>query len=484
MNNILIIANSDFPASSAVHIHHFANGLINLGLDCVVAVPNDKYSVKKIKGSLYQVMHHNEIELVTNYFKNAQPPDIVHCWTPREHIRNSFVSLASHYEFKLLIHLEDNEESILSRSFNIPASNLLTMDETLIPYNLSHPRKYKEFLSLADGVTVIIDNLKQFIPKTIPSLLLYPGVDTQEFYPRPKNNNLAESLGIPSDTTIICYTGTVYPSNRDEVKSLYMAIGKRNKRGKPTILLRTGANGCDILNPEDLWVEKYIIDLGWVERTQIPDILSLADILIQPGTSDDFNDYRFPSKIPEFMAMGKPVILPQTNIALSMTHLQDALILPVVNENTLQIAIDLIVDNPDLAQKLSEGALNFAINNFSWEISSQKLVNFYKNIYDLTLKNNNQKQLQQAQYICKELSLKIEHYKIKNRELENYVNNLKNKNEQLEDNLSKSYKIIKKLESDLNNIIEEIMTMKSSKFWKIRHKWFKLKQILGINKIN
>lgn len=468
MNNILIIANSDFPASSAVHIHHFANGLINLGLDCVVAVPNDKYSVKKIKGSLYQVMQHNEIALVTNYFKNAQPPDIVHGWTPREHIRNTFVSLASHYEFKLLIHLEDNEESILSRSFNIPASDLLTMDETLIPYNLSHPHKYKEFLSLADGVTVIIDNLKKFIPETIPSLLLYPGVDTQEFYPRPKNNNLAESLGIPSDTTIICYTGTVYPSNRDEVKSLYLAIGKRNKRGKPTILLRTGANGCDILNPEDLWVEKYIIDLGWVERPQIPDILALADVLIQPGKADEFNDYRFPSKIPEFMAMGKPVILPQTNIALSMTHLQDAFILPVVDENTLQDAIASIIENPQLYEQLSQGSLKFAQNHFSWEKSTEKLVNFYRSID----KNNYQSKWQKGKYINQQILTKLAQYKQENKILTETVNLSDQKKLDYEDK-------IRQLEAEIEQLTEEIIAMKTSKFWRMRHQWFKLK-----NKIN
>ena len=43
-------------------------------------------------------------------------------------------------------------------------------------------------------------------------------------------------------------------------------------------------------------------------------------MLVQPGRPDAFNDYRFPSKLPEFLASGRPVMLPRTNIGL---HLED-----------------------------------------------------------------------------------------------------------------------------------------------------------------
>lgn len=472
MKNILIIANSDFPASSAVHIHHFANGLVSNGFDCVVAVPENKFSVEKMSGSLYKVIEHQEVHGILESFQNQQPPDIVHGWTPREHIRTTLVKLAQQWDCLWFIHLEDNEEAILTRTLQTPLDKLNTLPEESFPYNLSHPLRYKELLALADGVTVIIDNLREFVPQNTPYLLLYPGVDTKEFYPRLRNPQLLKRLNIPENTTIICYTGTVYPSNREEVRSLFLAIGNRNKAGKPTVLVRTGANGCEILNPEDKWVEQYIIDLGWIERREIPDILALADILVQPGKADEFNDYRFPSKIPEFMAMGKPVILPQTNIALSLTHLQDAFILPVVDENTLQDAITSIRENSQLYEQLSQGAFKFAQNNFSWEKSTEKLINFYHSIDTDNYKSKWQKQ----KYVNQQILTELEKYKQENKTLTEKINLSHQEKLNYDDK-------IQLLKEEIKQLREEIIAMKSSKFWKMRHKWFNLKQIFKTNKV-
>ena len=42
---------------------------------------------------------------------------------------------------------------------------------------------------------------------------------------------------------------------------------------------------------------------------------ALADVLVQPGRAGPFNDYRLPSKLPEFLSAGRPVVLPATNLA-------------------------------------------------------------------------------------------------------------------------------------------------------------------------
>ncbi|MGI0480451.1 glycosyltransferase [Geminocystis sp. CENA526] len=382
MKNILMVSHSDFPMNSAIHVHHFANELIKLGLDCVVAVPWDEKSVTSIDGNLYQVTRYEDIANISSYFSNNQPPDIVHCWTPREHVRIYCYHLASLYNFKLVIHWEDSEECIIERFFKIPVKDWTSEFDRLLPYNLSHPQKYKEFLSTADGVTIIIDRLREFIPSSLPTLTLYPGVDTAEFYPRAKNLTLLQELGITENTTILVYTGIIHPTNQEEVRRLYLAVGKRNKRGKPTVLIRTGVdNDLPLLEENELWIKEYIKELGWVERKKIPDILALADVLIQPGKPDDFNDYRLPSKIPEFLAMGKPVILPDTNIGKMLTHLENALILPNVDEESLQSAIDLVINDQNLAQKLSENAVKFAQSFFNWSNNTQKLYEFYQSLY-------------------------------------------------------------------------------------------------------
>jgi glycosyltransferase involved in cell wall biosynthesis len=84
-----------------------------------------------------------------------------------------------------------------------------------------------------------------------------------------------------------------------------------------------------------------------------PDVLAAADILVQPGKAGEFNDYRFPSKLPEFLAIVRPVILPASNIALQMTHGVDAYVLPKVDAVAIVEAVVKITDDSDLYDRLA-----------------------------------------------------------------------------------------------------------------------------------
>lgn len=314
MQNVLFVLYEDFHSNSAVHVHYFANNLIELGLDCVVSVPYNKQTVSAVGKNfepLYKVTEYSEISRLNYFFDNRKPPDIVHVWTPREVIRQYCEELRQNYDFKLVIHLEDNEEYILERCLNKSFQELLALAHTLeLPNNLSHPLKYRQFMGTADGVTVIMEPLKQFVPTNTPSLTLWPGVNSEDFYPREKNLELLQRFDIPPDSLVFCYTGNVHAVNIAEVRSLYLAIALLNREGKPAILIRTGRDFCQFLGEDDHWARQYCRELGYVDRSLLPDILALADVLIQPGRVDKFNNYRFPSKLPEFFAMGKPVILP------------------------------------------------------------------------------------------------------------------------------------------------------------------------------
>ena len=471
MKNILMISHSDFPANSTVHIHHFANELVKLGYDCVVSVPHDKNSIDSLKGNLYRATQYDEIEQIQTLFCNQQPPDLVHAWTPREHVRIYCNALSAKYEFKLVIHLEDNEESLIQRHLNLPIEQISGENEHLIPCNLSHPQKYKEFLHTADSVTVIIDSLNIFVPESMSTITLLPGVENRQFFPRPRNPELITSLNIPDHATILCYTGNVHLANQEDVRCLYLAVGQRNLEGKPTILLRTGLDyNLQFLQQDELWVKQYAIELGWVDREQIPDILSLADILVQPGKPDEFNDYRFPSKIPEFLALGKPIIIPDTNIAHYLQHLENALILPVVDQESLPKAIDLLVDNPDLAQKIGQQGLEFALTNLNWGNSTKKLVSFYEALFAP------EKQLNSAVNVLKRMKFHLQECQHQENQelatLQSTLQQTKNKVQELQD---LNHSLIREIDS----LKAEIMGMKTSKFWKIRKKWFKLKNLIG-----
>lgn len=382
MQNILFVLYNDFHSQSAIHIHHFANNLIAQGLDCVVCVPRDKHTVALLQKTSYKVTEYREISKLRYFFHNGKEPDIVHAWTPREVNRIYCEKLKLLYNFKLVIHLEDNEEYIVEKDIKKPFKEILaSLDSIEIPERLSHPKLYREFLASADGVTVIIEKLKEFLPEFVPSLTLWPGADTKHFFVRRKNLQLAESFGIPKDSIIFCYTGNVHAGNKHEVRSIYLAVALMNREGLPAVLIRTGMDTCKLLGESDQWLKKHSIELGYIDYCMMPDIMALADFLIQPGRPDKFNDYRFPSKLPEFLAMGKPVILPDTNIAQMMEHKKDAFILPVVDAASIVDAVKLILNDRELYENLSWGSVNFARNNLNWQTNSESLKSFYEEIW-------------------------------------------------------------------------------------------------------
>lgn len=382
MLNILFVLYHDFSANSAVHVHQFANHLVESGLDCVVAVPHSKKSVIGLGDHLYKVTEFSEIDQLANLFENGQGPSIVHGWTPREIVRKFCQQVRTQFSCKLFIHLEDNEEHLLEKNFNRPFKTLLRDRNFEPPIGLSHPRRYQEFLAEADGVTLIVDDLHRFVPNSIPTLVLPPGSDTELFFPREPDRTLAARLCIPPNSTVICYTGNVHVANAIEVRSIYLAVAMLNREGKPTVLIRTGRDFCEFLGSDDSWARKFSIELGYVDRAKLPDIMALADVFIQPGRADDFNIYRFPSKLPEFLAMGKPVILPKANIGNFMHHLEDAIVLPVVDALNIIEWVNLLMADPDLKQRLSAAAVQFARNTLNWQKNSESLKLFYKSSFN------------------------------------------------------------------------------------------------------
>jgi glycosyltransferase involved in cell wall biosynthesis len=373
MSNILFVLDRDFASNSSVHVSALANELCLLGLDCVVAVPRDKHLVSECGDVLYRVIEYREADQLPALYANGLGPQVVHCWTPREIVRKFSVQLRTCYDFKLFVHLEDNEELLFEHLHDV-----YTTEETRDL--LSHPVYYREFLQQAQGVTVIIEPLKEFVPAGVPHLTLWPGVDPHVFYPRPTNDWLRAQFELPPDSTVIVYPGNVHQANAAEVASLYLAVALLNRANQPTYLIRTGKDYCDFLVADGDWIKPFLRELGYVPRVLMPEVLALADIFIQPGRPDPFNEYRFPSKLPEFLALGKPLILPANNLGEHLVHEKHALVLEVADGVQIAEAVGRLCREPALADQLAVNGLAFARTFLSWPRQAARLLEFYQSI--------------------------------------------------------------------------------------------------------
>ena len=381
MSNILFVLYNDFSANSAVQVHNFANELTSLGHGVSVAIPSDGNMGAVLGEQRYSVNTYAQVdEDWTRLFNNRRPPDVVHAWTPRENVRIFYEKIRRLCSAALVVHLEDNEEHILEVNLGTPFEKLCRLPLADLPKDLSHPSNFRKFIASASGVTMIIDRLDKFVPAGTPRLVVWPGADPELFFPREKDPDFAARIGVRLDDIVFCYTGNVHSANAREVRSLYIAAAILDREGVPTTLVRAGHDYCRFLGPDEEWVNKISVNLGDVKHVEVPALLGLADFLVQPGAEDEFNAYRLPAKLPEFFAMGKPVILPRTNVGRFVKHGENAWVLSKVDALSIVEAVEKLRLNDALLQRLSAGAVAFWKEHFSWRKNTAKLAQFYDTI--------------------------------------------------------------------------------------------------------
>ncbi len=385
--NVLFFCHDDFACNSMGHIAGFADSLSQLGHACAVAIPgDDRVSAARLGDapSFRPVLFSETWEAIGTLFPDGRAADVLHAWTPREHVRRAVEHCRRGMPLaRLIVHLEDNEEHLSASFAGEDHARLLGYsDQELaarLPVHLSHPREYQQFLRRADGVTGIVRELADFVPSGVPFAELWPGVNFDLYHPGSPNPGLRSSLGLEADEKVLCYPGSSHFANGGEMQSLYEAVFQLNRLGTPCRLIRTGHDTPEFLarfDPGQL--ARHVLHLGFVERTRLPDLLRLADVLVQPGADDAFNHYRLPSKLPEFLASGRPVILPPANVGLRVKGGREALILKTPDPAAIVAHCQRVFTDAALSRRLAAGGAAFARRRFDPRANARELESFYR----------------------------------------------------------------------------------------------------------
>ncbi len=387
--NILFVNYGDFTTNSLNHIGGFANALTAKGHACVVAVPSGKDSLSALSGPAFIPALYNELLEKPAFFPDGRSADVIHAWTPRECVRKFVISYQGKlaHAARLVVHLEDNEEHLISGFAGAPVDEVRRMGheewDKRASDSLPHPVRYRTFLRLADHVTVIVDRLREFVPPGIPTTLLEPGVDPAYAAPLTPDPKVRAEYGVLAAEKLIVFTGSSTFANEPEMLDLYRAVAVLNRRGTPTKLLRTGFTRPQFLETLPPELRAFVVDLGFVAKSRLPSLLAAADVLVQPGRPGPFNDFRLPSKIPEFLASGRPVILPPTNIALQMRDGIEALFLSEGSPENIADCCARVFKDPKLAAALGAHGTAFARKHFDLAKNTDGLFELYQKVFAL-----------------------------------------------------------------------------------------------------
>ena len=186
---------------------------------------------------------------------------------------------------------------------------------------------------------MIQDKLKNEVPPWVHCQTVMIGVDLQLFSPQPPDARLRKKYGVGETERVIVYHGGVDQFKKPAIEKLCKAIAIINHRGYPSRLLRTGIRPLDVLDTLTAESRSKISDLGLVPKAELPGILSLADVFVQPGGIDPFEDLGLQGKIPEFLGMARPVVLPDVNIAHLFADGINAVLLRTGSGKKLQTSV-------------------------------------------------------------------------------------------------------------------------------------------------
>jgi len=385
--NVVFVSHCDFQGNSAMHIFSIANELQAMDVDSVVCVPNDPGTVRSHGSPRFQVLHHDEALRQPIVFPDGRGPDLVHAWTPRELVRQLTEALARRYAVPYLVHLEDNEEVIVEDELEGPSfAELgrlpLPLINQLVAAHRSHPVYYPRFLANAAGVTVLMDRLLEFKPVHVPGAVFWAGFDAAfaDVPPDQPDPAFRRRLGLSGSDLVTAYTGNVHASNLDEARGLVVAVAALRRRGVPLHLVKTGWNHVDIPCFETGTKEGFVIDLGFCPRGDIPKVIATADVLVQPGRAGDFNDYRFPSKLPEFLASGKPVVLPRTNIGRFLQDEVDCVLLEEGHALEIAAKLEPLLGNPERRRRIGAAGRAFALRELTWAKGAARIRELYDEV--------------------------------------------------------------------------------------------------------
>lgn len=383
--NILFVNYGDFLSNSLNHIGAFANRLTLLGHACVVAVPDNPRSISVIPNPLFTPLTFARALETEPIFPNRKSADVVHAWTPRENVREfTLAYLRSNPTAALFIHLEDNEIFLLESYTRESWTKLREMsDEELavrLPSRLSHPVRFANFLRIAHAATYITDRLREFIPHGKPSHRLLPGIDPSLYRPLEPDAEMRQRIGVKPEEKLLVFTGSTTFANLADVRALLLSVRLLNEAGTPCKLVRTGINPPQLQRELAAIGGEHVIDLGFIDKSQLAPLLAIADVLVQPGAADAFNDYRLPSKIPEFLCVGRPVVIPRANLAREMEDGRHALLLDTGTPAEIAEKCQRIFRDDGLARQLSAGALEFARTHFDLNNNTSQLLGFYEQV--------------------------------------------------------------------------------------------------------
>ena len=244
------------------------------------------------------------------------------------------------------------------------------------------PRIFLKRLGKIKGIIVITNNLKKiFQDSGIPQdmIIVAPdGVDLEEFTIKETQQECRKKLDLPLGKKIVLYTGHLYPWKGAGTLLEAAKLSIFNYQFSNTLFIFVGGTDKDVDNFRK--AAKGLDNVRIVGRRPHKEISywqRAADVLVLPNPAKyDISKYwTSPMKLFEYMASGKPVVASDLPSSREILNEKNAVLVEPDNQESLAIGIKTVLQNPELAAKISKQAF-LDVENYTWSKRADSIIKF------------------------------------------------------------------------------------------------------------
>ena len=254
------------------------------------------------------------------------------------------------------------------------------------------PTRFRTWLRLCEEVSlksasmivVVSEPIRQeLLQRGIPSdrITVSPNaVDPDHFHPGCGGEKLRERINLDRSQTVVAFVGSFshwhgIPVLQEAIRQM---LQEKSSEAVRFLLVGQGPLHGEMRSALSQFEEtRQVVFTGIVPHDQIRSYLDAADILVSPHVPlpDGRPFFGSPTKLFEYMAMGKPIVASRLDqLAEVLTHNDTALLVTPGSAEELMAAILLLQRDEKLRRRLGEQARAVAIEHHTWQQNAARVL--------------------------------------------------------------------------------------------------------------
>jgi glycosyltransferase involved in cell wall biosynthesis len=207
------------------------------------------------------------------------------------------------------------------------------------------------------------------------SIVIHGGADMETFAHVPSKSSAKEALGIAPDAPVLCFSGLDVLIDLPMAIHAYERVREKHPNVRLLLVGPTEPQAKPLLENAKNW--EGVAALGPVPFAKLPEKLAAADIFLMPYSREIANVGRWPNKIGDYMAVGRPTVSNPVGEVDWLLNEYKVGVLAGETPDAMAEAVLQLLASPDQADSMGREARRVAEDVFAWDKQISKLESWY-----------------------------------------------------------------------------------------------------------